>query len=856
MEYKYRSKLPLDCSNKSNTSFSSPPSCLADSAGAKPDSADKTIARSDDEEDIPPLYNPALFPARAQRKIEQKRLRRNIHTEFMLQNTLKYPVPLVILIFASHLAAQTNTGELRLTVDDESHRPAQASVQLNSEANQYHRGFKTGPDGRLDVTRLPFGPYRVELRQSGFAPSSTSIEIRSSVPRELSLVLTVAPVNTSVTVTDSQTLIDPQQVGSVNRIGAETIADRPASLPGRSIVDLVNSQPGWLYEGNAVLHPRGSEYDVQFVIDGIPLTDNRSPSFGPEIEADDVQSLSIYTSGFPAEYGRKLGGVVAVEPVKDTLPGFHGKIVASGGSYSSASGYLEGQYAWRKNTLTVSLDGAESGHYLNPPVLQNYTNQGTTGNFALRYERDLTDADRITLSVTHSLARFEVPNEQVQQAAGQRQDRAIFETMGIVSYQHIFSPNVVGDLRGMVRGDEQTLDSNPLSTPIVAFQDRSFSEGYLKGTLSIHQGRNEWKAGFESDATNLHEVFSDVITDPTQFDDGTPPTFQFNSKKWDLEQSAFVQDQINLGKWNISAGLRYDHYQLLVNRTEFSPRLGVSRYFKRAEFMVHASYDRVFQTPFFENILLSSSQQVLSLNPVFLRLPVEPSYGNYYEAGVTKGFFNRIRLDVNGFDRRVTNYGDDDQLLNTAISFPITFAKANLYGAEAKLAITHLGAFSGYVSYSFIVGSAYFPVTGGLFLGDDVASAAGVGRFWDSQDQRNTVRARFRYDLTHRFWLAAGGEYGSGLPVDFNGDPQDALAEYGQKVLSRVNLIHGRVSPSLSISASAGYQLVDNEKLRLSLQADGEDLNNRLNVIDFAGLFSGNAIAPQRSYSLRLLGRF
>jgi hypothetical protein len=22
----------------------------------------------------------------------------------------------------------------------------------------------------------------------------------------------------------------------------------------------VNSQPGWLYEGNAVLHPRGSEY--------------------------------------------------------------------------------------------------------------------------------------------------------------------------------------------------------------------------------------------------------------------------------------------------------------------------------------------------------------------------------------------------------------------------------------------------------------------------------------------------------------------------------------------------------------------------------------------------------------------
>ena len=32
---------------------------------------------------------------------------------------------------------------------------------------------------------------------------------------------------------------------------------------------------------------------TQFVVDGIPLMDNRSPSFGPEIEADDVQSMSI-----------------------------------------------------------------------------------------------------------------------------------------------------------------------------------------------------------------------------------------------------------------------------------------------------------------------------------------------------------------------------------------------------------------------------------------------------------------------------------------------------------------------------------------------------------------------------------
>lgn len=41
----------------------------------------------------------------------------------------------------------------------------------------------------------------------------------------------------------------------------------------------------------------------------------------------------------------------------------------------------------------------------------------------------------------------------------------------------------------------------PQSTPIIAFQDRGFSEEYLKGTASYHHGRQEFKAGFESDFT-------------------------------------------------------------------------------------------------------------------------------------------------------------------------------------------------------------------------------------------------------------------------------------------------------------------------------------------------------------------
>jgi hypothetical protein len=103
-----------------------------------------------------------------------------------------------------------------------------------------------------------------------------------------------------------------------------------------------------------------------------------------------------------------------------------------------------------------------------------------------------------------------------------------------------------------------------------------------------------------------------------------------------------------------------------------------------------------------------------------------------------------------------------------------------------------------------------------------------------------------------RFWLAGGADYGSGLPFDFAGTYQLALSEYGQSVINRINFVRGRVRPSLTVDVSAGADLYKNDHFSTRLQGDVENLNNRLNVIDFGGLFSGNAIAPPRSYSLRL----
>jgi outer membrane cobalamin receptor len=764
----------------------------------------------------------------------------------------------IFLICASCLLGQSNSGELRIRVTDPSGLGVKSSVELVSEANQFQKTLTTDGLGDLVVKRIPFGVYRVQIDHPGFAVFQDSIEVRSAIPADYTAKLSIASANTSVVVNDADTLIDPHRTGAINHVGSDMIQERVSSLPGRSLQDLVNSQPGWLYEGNAVLHPRGSEYQTQVVVDGIPLTDNRSPSFGPEIEADDVQSMSIYTANFPAEYGRKMGGVVEVNTAHDAREGFHGQVVLSGASFETAGAFALGQYLWGKNTIAVSASGDMTGRYLNPVVPQNFTNRGTTGDFALSYERDLTDRDRFSLSVRHELSRFQIPNEQVQQAAGQLQNADNFETMGTASYQHIFSPNVVGDLRGMMRDNSGDLFSNALSTPVIAFQHNDFREGYFKGTISIHRGRHEWKAGAESDVTFLHERFGDVITDFTRFDPGTPGSFDFAGAKPDLEQSAFVQDQIRLGKWTLSAGLRWDHYQLLVNQNAVSPRLGLAYYFPKLDLVLHASYDRIFQTPSAKNILLSSSPEVVSLSDLVLRLPVAPSHGNYYEVGLSKGFFGEMKLDANVFSRRVNNFADDDQLLSTAVSFPIAFDKAYIYGLEGKIEIPHWRRIDGFVSYSYSVGSAYLPITGGLFLGNDATSALRqlTGRFWVSQDQRATVRSRVRYQFTDRVWGGIGAEYGSGLPFAFAGTEQEALAQYSQQVVDRINFDKGRVRPALSVGASLGADIRRTEKLTVRIQADVENINNRLNVIDFGGLFSGNAIGPPRSFALRLTSSF
>ena len=73
----------------------------------------------------------------------------------------------ILFLCALPLFCQSNSGELRLKVTDPAGLAVKTTVQIVSEANQYRNNLATSDQGRLDVQRLPYGIYQLEIKQPG-----------------------------------------------------------------------------------------------------------------------------------------------------------------------------------------------------------------------------------------------------------------------------------------------------------------------------------------------------------------------------------------------------------------------------------------------------------------------------------------------------------------------------------------------------------------------------------------------------------------------------------------------------------------------------------------------------------------
>jgi hypothetical protein len=748
--------------------------------------------------------------------------------------------------------AQVERGELQIQVTDPTGLPLRVNGTLASEAPQLHRAFRTDDTGRFAFQNLPFGVYRLVIEHAGFARYSDLVDIRSALPRTLQIGLSLSAFASTVVVTDERPLVDVGRTGVVFSIGLPQMQDRLTAVPGRRLLDVVDAQPGWLMEANGVLHPRGSEYQTLFVIDGIPMDDNRSPAFAPDVQEGDVQAVNVLTGNFPAEYGRKLGGVVEVTTARDIQQGFHGSADLGGGSFGTLSGSFSSTFGWRHRSITGSVSAARTSRYLDPPVVENFANRGSLAGATVSYEDRPSDPDRVHLTWHHRQNSFLVPNERLQEAAGQRQDRTASEDLGQASWTRILRSRLVLNVRGVAQRLSATLESNSQSTPIIVSQDRSLTRGYANTSLAFDMGRHQMKFGGDVVFAPVRERLAYQITDPAFFDPGTPPSFRFADRQNDREHSLFAQDTATLGALTVSAGLRWDRYSLVVRESAFSPRLGIAWAPGHRDLVFRAAYDRVFQTPAVENLLLASSPIAGALNPGTLRLPLRPSPGHFLEGGVTVGFRRKVRLDLTGYRRTLRHFADDDVFLNTGVTFPIAWDWARVRGLDAKLTVLPGRRASGYLSYSLLKGAARLPIVGGLFLDANAIDAAGEVPI--TQDQRHTVRGQVRYRVSERIWAVGSLHYGSGLPVELSEDQdvQMLRAQYGTAILERVDFDAGRVRPSLSIDIGGGAELWRGDRRRVTLRGEVANLANRLNVINFAGLFSGTALMASRSATVRL----
>jgi outer membrane receptor protein involved in Fe transport len=765
----------------------------------------------------------------------------------------------IVCCAAARAAAQADVGEIRLVVMGVTDAPVVASGTLASEAPPMRRSFTTDAEGRFTLSRVPFGVYVVTIEAAGYVARQLTVDVRSARPYLVSVSLVATQqLQQSIDVTADLPLVDVQRTGVSFSVAAPQLQSHLSAVPGRMVLDLVDQQPGWLMEANGVLHPRGSEYQTLFVVDGIPMDENRSPAFAPDLQENAIQAMSVLTGNIPAEYGRKISGVVEVTTNRDIQEGFHGSIDAGTGSFGLASGGASITHGWAGQALTLSASAARTDRYLDPPVVENYTNDGSLSGALVGYHARPSDRDRVQFTWQHRSSDFGVPNEIVQEAAGQRQDNSRSDDALHGSWTRVLGARSVLSTRGLVQHLAATLTSNAASTPVIVDQERSFTRGYVNASLATDLGRHQIKFGGDLVVTPVREALAYEITDDDFVEEGTSKTFRFDDEQTSNEQSLFVQDTIRRGPLTFSAGLRWDRYDFVVHENALSPRLGFA-WAPTADLVLRASYDRVFQTPAVENLLLASSPDVDQINPESARLPVEPSRGHFFEAGITTALGGLARLDVTAYRRTFINFADDDVFLNTGVSFPVAFASADISGLDTKLTLPTWRRTSAFISYALLKGTADLPVVGGLFIGDEALEELdATGTVPITQDQRHTFRAQARYDVMRRLWVAATVRYGSGLPVELEGgvDLDDLADQYGEDILEQVDLETGRVKPNVTLDIGLGAELWRGSTRRLMLRAEFANVTDRLNVINFAGIFSGTALAAPRSASVRMQYEF
>jgi outer membrane receptor for Fe3+-dicitrate len=244
-----------------------------------------------------------------------------------------------------------------------------------------------------------------------------------------------------------------------------------------------------------------------------------------------------------------------------------------------------------------------------------------------------------------------------------------------------------------------------------------------------------------------------------------------------IKQAAFyVEDSISWRNFNFTPGLRLDYYDGLVTKTGPEPRLGVAYNVKRTGTVLRAAYARTFETPFNENLLLSSATGVGGLaQNVFgaASTPIQPGFRNQFNAGFQQAISRWVLLDADYFWKYTHNAYDFSTLLNTTITFPIAWRNSKLDGFTGRLSTINIHGFQAYWTFGHTRARYFPPETGGL-VPQGAPLTSGVFRIDHDQAFQSTVN--LRYQRKSWEYVDFSWRYDSGLVVSGVPDAGAALA--------------------------------------------------------------------------------
>jgi hypothetical protein len=851
--------------------------------------------------------------------------------------------------YATYAQSGSSTSITGMVTDPSGAVVTNAKVEVRNPVSGFSRTVVTDAAGKFVVSNVPFNPYHLSVSGQGFAPYSQDLDVRSTVPVNLSITLKVAGSAESVTVeANGGDLIE-------NTSTFHTDIDRglfdklPLESQSSSLSSLVTlSSPGIAADSNGLFHGMGDHAENSFMVDGQPITDQQSKVFSNQIPLDSIASMEVIAGAPPAEFGEKTSVVInATTRSGQGLTTPSGSVTASYGSFGTSTAGFNLGYGGQKWGNFISVSGLNTGRFLDPPEFTVIHAKGNEENVFDRVDYQLTKADSIQLNLGFTRSWFQNPNSfdnvlhtgQTDPAGnplGTTDQRSQIRTFNIApSWTRLLSTNAVFTLGGFVRHDQYNYypsgnlfdDLSPIQQETVA-QDRSLTNAGLRSALSYVKGAHNIKLGATYQQTFLNENDNLGIVDngllPSLSDGNGNPCFVNGVASGspcsdllpydltrggslfgfrghtDVKQLAlYIQDQITKGNWSFNVGLRGDFYNGLTTHKEAQPRLGVAYNIKRTNTVLRASYARVLETPFNENLIVASvGCDSPVLNPLLGcassgTTPLGPGWRNEFHAGLQQAVGKYLVFSGEYIWKYTHNAYDFSILGNTPIFFPIAWDRSKIPGFAGRVSIPNWHGFSALMVFSTVSARFFLPQASGA--GATPSAPGGVFRI--DHDEKFNQTTHLQYQPWQRGpWVGFNWRYDSGLvagavpfatdattPVDLSGLSADqqmqaglfcgnvfptltspltscAPSQYGSTRVKipapgTENDDHNppRIAPRHLFDIAVGDDnLFHGDKYKWSLRVTAINVTNKVALYNFLSTFSGTHSLTPRTYTAEL----